>query len=598
MRDSELRFEVFGSVRAWRGDQELSIGPSKQRAGLALLLLSGGKLVPAKAFHGFLWDLPPANAAGLVQTYVSRLRKIIGRSALVSERAGYRLDVLPDQIDLFRFRALKERAGSVPSGAASLFAAAFAGVSGRPCADLGDHVRSHPLVAEVERELREAAMAYADCGLSGANAEVAHLLEWIATTAPLEERLFSRLIRAYAMSGRQADALITYERIRTSLRDELGIGPGAELRAAYQDLLTQQPHDPRPVQPPSDMFVTRPAPLSRPPGNAPEAAPAPLVGREVDLSALADAATRHRVVTVVGPPGVGKTALACALLRRDAPMSHEGSAFVDLAGVSRDGAGERGVRADMTSMIMAALRGGQGEQKSTADDRHEEGIATLLEELRDRRILLVLDGAEHVVRSCGQLVTRITHSCPETTTVITSRRPMGLPGEIVQELGPLAFPAPAEPADPVSHPAVELFLKAASRSSTDLDLREVADACRRLDGLPLALCLAASVPCAGGWSGRVDPVLTELAESVGRSFDLLTTEQRLLLALLSHIPSPFSLEDAERWARAHRLFPTDVAMLLGDLVEHSLVQWQPAPLHRYQILAPIRRTAVTCLSLD
>src|SRR5262245_30874305 len=227
----DLRFAVFGGVRAWRDGQEVDLGPAKQRALLAALLLADGRPVPARGLEEFVWTAPPLNAPSLIQTYVSRLRRIIGRPHLVLDPGGYRLRHDPARLDLHRFRTLRDGAQ---------LGQAFAVVAGAPCADLGPAIRAHPAVVAVERELAEAAIAYAAAGHSDPD-DVTRVLEWVTTMAPLDERLFSRLIRVYIESGRGSDALLTYDRIQRRLRDELGVLPGPELTAAHRSALATPP---------------------------------------------------------------------------------------------------------------------------------------------------------------------------------------------------------------------------------------------------------------------------------------------------------------------------------------------------------------------
>ncbi|MBO3751134.1 hypothetical protein J5X84_34105 [Streptosporangiaceae bacterium NEAU-GS5] len=568
MPDSERHFRIFGAVRAWQGDRELALGPVKQRTVLAVLLLAGGEPVLARTLRDCLWDEPPANAAGLVQTYVSRLRRAVGRSTLVLDAAGYRLDVGPEQVDLLRFRSLRARAEEAEeagAGPRALLAAAFAEVRGRPCEDLGGMLRAHPLLVEVERELCEAAIDYADCEHAEGAGEVTRLLEWVVLIAPLDERVYSRLIRMYARGGHQAEALIAYERIRARLRSELGVGPGAELAAAYQATLAQR------------TLRFRPSVKGR-------VEPLVLVGRDAELSAVRPALARDRAITMVGPPGVGKTAIARALLHEEPG----GGAFVALEAFAPEAGGMVTLEA-LAEAVLAVL---------SVPGVSGQPVTALVRELREHRLLLVLDGAEHVPLGCGRLVAELAHRCPEVSIVVTSRRPLGFPGENVREISALAVPPPGEVARAASFPAVALFLAFTGRSAADVDLPAVADVCRRLDGLPLALRLAASWPVSARPSGAVDLALAGLAGPISRSLELLTAEQRRLFARLVALPDELTLEEAERSAGGHGLDAGDIAMLLGDLVDHSLVQRAASPEHRFCISPPIRRVADLYFAVD
>ncbi|MBO3745361.1 winged helix-turn-helix domain-containing protein [Streptosporangiaceae bacterium NEAU-GS5] len=507
----DLRFAVFGGVRAWRDGQEVELGPAKQRALLAALLLADGRPVPSRGLEAFVWTAPPLNATSLIQTYVSRLRKIVGRACLVLDPGGYRLRHDPARVDLHRFRTLRDRAELGP---------AFAVVAGAPCADLGAATRAHPAIVAVERELVEAAIAYAVADHADLD-DVTRVLEWVATMAPLDEALFARLIRVYAESGRGSDALLTYDRIRRRLRDELGVLPGPELTDAHRTALD--------------------APSPQP------AETTPLVGRRRELQALAETVRDSRVTTLVGPPGVGKTAVALALAARA-----EDAVVVRLGELAEDG--------DVAAALLASVG------VAAADP-----VAAVPAALRDRRALLVLDGAERVVAACAALAGVIAYECPDVTVLVTSRRPLGLPGEEVRELAPLDM-----------SDAAGLFLRGARRSPTD---RDVAELCRRLDGLPLAILRAAAGPTGASLGALADRALDSMAEPVGRSLALLTPDQRTLLARLALIDGPFTLADVE-WAA--REIPEPVTVL-GDLIEHSLVHRASDIEDGYRILGVIRK---------
>jgi DNA-binding SARP family transcriptional activator len=250
--DAELRFQLLGPVRAWRAGQEVSVGARKQRAVLAALLLNVGQPVSAEDVVAFVWgeQAPPA-AAGAVHTYVRGLRATLdpgrpawSRAGVVSSSSrGYHLHIRPDQIDCLRFcRLVRDgrrywTAGRVDE-AVDAMEAALALWAGRPLSDLGERFTMHPAVMSLEQQWLAAGVLAADAALATGRIEAAiPLLVRVTARAPLHEPLQARLIEAYRRVGRRADALATFDRVRRGLRDELGIGPGSELRAVFHRVL-------------------------------------------------------------------------------------------------------------------------------------------------------------------------------------------------------------------------------------------------------------------------------------------------------------------------------------------------------------------------
>jgi DNA-binding SARP family transcriptional activator len=424
-----------------------------------------------------------------LHTYVAALRRALGRtsslndSAIQSVSGGYQLNLGVVDLDLARFRRLVDKGrtavelGAV-ADAAAYFADAVAQRQGPLVDGLRGAVRMHPSVVALEQEYLGAALDCADIQLrQGRPADVLGWLPQIARSEPLNEPLQTRLIRAFHAAGRQAEALAVFEQARAALRDDLGVNPGDELGRAHADVLRQE----RPVS-------ARDATPERWLGRRPD--PLPPIGRDDDIEQLCGLVPDRRIVTLVGPGGVGKTTLALAVAQRVAGQFPDGVAVVECGRIPADPAADA-----LDDLVTAAVW-------HTLDaDRlgRESRLAAIARQLSGRRHLLVIDNAEHVAEPCARLIDHLTRSCPSLRVMITSRRQLGLATETVWDVRPLALPAVDEAdADRIrNNPAVQLLLRFASqlRAGTGSNLGEpaldtVAEVCRRLGGLPLAIELA------------------------------------------------------------------------------------------------------------
>lgn len=253
----DLRFQLLGPVRAWGYGRELELGGRKQRAVLAALLLHIDRPLSCDDLVEFVWGEAAAPAAaGIVHTYVRRLRAVLDpdrrgwsrTGVLRSAAQGYQLRTDPGAIDAWRFPELvaAARVGLARhrfDHAQDLLSEALRLWAGRPLESLGDNGPQHPAVASLEQERLTAAVLLADTAfVTGQIAGSLPLLTTMARLAPLHEPLQARLIEAYGRTGRRADALLTFERIRRLLRDELGIGPGSELLASLRRVLAADEH--------------------------------------------------------------------------------------------------------------------------------------------------------------------------------------------------------------------------------------------------------------------------------------------------------------------------------------------------------------------
>ncbi len=584
-----VRVELLGPVRAYSGDGvELAIGGARQRMLLARLALVPGEVVPAATLIDGLWDAePPAGSANALQAAVSRLRKVVGAGLVESVAGGYRLSVPPSDVDVHRFEELARRGrGDLAAGraaeAAAVLGAALRLWRGEVLADIRAAPFTRPVVARLE-DLRLATVEDRFDAELRLGRHAAILADLDAAADPLRERLVALRIRALCAAGRQADALAVYEQTRTALRERLGVDPGPELRQTHLAALRGELRDAPPA----------------PAGNLPVRLTG-FVGRDAELKRLAELLDTARLSTVVGPGGVGKTRLAVeAVSRRDDSAR---AWFVSLAEVrAPDGIAEA---------VLGAL-GARDVRALAPTERSPDPLDGAAALLGGEPAIVVVDNCEHLVEAAADLVDRLLRRLPALTIVATSREPLGLTGETLCPLGPLELPAAAGPlTEAAGSEAVRLFLDRAAAVRPEFALDEstsgpVVEICRRLDGLPLALELAAA------------RLRTMSADQIARRLDdrfrLLTTgsraaqpRQRTLHAVIEWswelLPEPEQV-----LARRLSLFPggatvaglravcddpaADPVYVLGSLVEKSLVERTGEADPRYRMLETVRAYA-------
>jgi predicted ATPase/DNA-binding SARP family transcriptional activator len=587
----ELR--ILGPVQAVRDGRELQLGGPRRRAVLALLLVAGGRVVPAERLAEELWGgCPPPGAAGTLRAHVSRLRTLLRPDAvLVARGGGYALAAEPRQLDAARFERLAVAGREAlehgeAAAAASRFRQALGLWRGRALADVAE---VEPLAREAARleELRLVAAegrVEADLAL-GRAAEVIGELEGLVAEHPVRERLWRLLVLALYRAGRQADALAACRRARQMLAAELGIEPGEELRALQQQVLRQEV----PEAPPAARHNLPPLMTS-------------FLGREEELAAVAGLVGEARLVTLTGAGGTGKTRLAVECAAGVVDRFRDGVWLAGLAGLADAGL--------VPSLVMQAL----GVRQS--------GDAPVMEALRWRlrsaELLLVLDNCEHLLGACAELAAALLGSCPGLRVLATSRERLGVPGEAVYLVPPLAVPPETADAQVLAGaPAVRLFLArgASARAGAGgqaAPVAVVARICRELDGLPLAIELAAaraSVLSAEeiaahladkfrflAWRRPVaDPRHQTLAAAIGWSYDLLSAGERRVFRGLSVFAGGFTLA-----AMAAVCCGGDQAAavdLVDQLAGKSLVVAEPvAGGTRYRLLETIRQYAAERLA--
>lgn len=562
--DSEMLFSVLGplEIRFADGAPRPAGGP-RVRSLLTLLLTDPGRVLSAeRLIDGVYGSRPPDGAARALQSQVSRLRQVLGEHGALLEfqQGGYRLAVQPDAVDAHRFTALAAEgraqlaAGALETAAAVLRealelwrGAALCGTSPTP-ATTAWATRLEELRDATAEDLVEAEL------LRGRPGPLVAELRTLVSAHPLRERPRGQLMRALHACGRTAEALALYDETRRVLAEELGTEPGVELRAVHLAVLRDTPAEPpeAPAEAPGEDY----AESGRRTGvrRGLTAQLTSFVGRQDELGQLDVLLDRVRLITLTGPGGAGKTRLAIeAAARREQHVC-----LVELAPHSSG--------ADVVRTVLDAL-GPQGfaVRSPAPPGRHgrlpDDSMGVLAHTLSGRRLLLVLDNCEHLVADVADLAGRLLGSCPDLVVLATSREPLGITGESLFPVPPLALPPPGPPpaaGDAVHYPAVRLFVDRAVAVSPGFALdagttQHVLRICRALDGLPLALELAAA-------RLRSLPV-GELAARLGDRFALLSRGSRTAAArhrtLTAVVEWSWDLLDEEERVLARRfaVFP-------------------------------------------
>ncbi|MEU5265066.1 BTAD domain-containing putative transcriptional regulator [Amycolatopsis sp. NPDC021455] len=570
-----MRIALLGPLRAAEDDgTPIDIGGARLRMLLARLALDAGRAVPADTLVDGLWGgEPPSDAANALQSLVSRLRKALP-VAVESGPGGYRLALTADDVDAERFERLaadgrRELAAGRDAHAAELLTEALALWQGDALADVLDA----PFAAAPARRLAglraEAAEDRFDALIRlGEHAAVLADLTAAADADPLRERLAGLRMRALCAAGRQPEALAVYAALRRTLADQLGVDPSAELQEIHVAALRGELAPPSPV---ADRLPTR---LTT------------FVGRDDELKLLAELLGGARLVTLTGPGGAGKTRLAAEAASRH-PAHQRGRVwFAALAGV-RD-------PDDVGGALLGALEVREIRTETDVHRRQADPVEQAVEVLGGAEALLVLDNCEHVVDAAARLADELLHRAPRLRILATSREPLAITGEALCPLGPLPVPAErAAPAEAAELDSTRLFLDRAAAVRPDFVLDEstvdqVGEICRRLDGMPLALELAAArlrsmtVAQIAGRLGDRFRLLTSgsrtalprqrtLRAVVEWSWDLLTEPELVLARRLAVFAGGAELESVEAVCADELLPAADVPYVLGSLVEKSIV---------------------------
>ena len=556
MRGMGVEVHVLGALEVVGENGSAALPAAKHRRLLAALVLTHGSTASSDLLIDAVWgEAPPASARKLLQVYVSQLRKVLPDGVLIVTRSpGYALELPDGAVDATRFEQLVGEASQAledenPALAASLAERALSLWRGRAYAELA----YDDVAREESQRLEELRLAATELRLRakldlGADSEVRGELLALADAHPLRETVQQLAMLALYRAGRQTEALDLFAATRRRLHDELGLEPGPQLRALQRRILEQSADLERTVGP-----EIRADPLPEPPN--------PLVGRVQELERLRRLLRdgTSRLIVLTGAGGSGKTRLAIEIAREAGSSYANGAALVELAPVQ-----------DHT-LVVPTIAYALG----IAEAPGEPLLETLAYALRGRELLLLLDNAEHV-RAAAPAFAELVSRAPRLTVLVTSRAVLHVSGEHVVPVGPLD-----------ADDARELFVRRARAIDPGFELEEggeraVREICRRLDGLPLALELAAArarVLDPRALLDRLSSRLTlltagprdlparqqTLRETIAWSTNLLSEHEQNVFAALAVFPAGATLDAAEAVCGAD----LDV---LATLVDHHLIR--------------------------
>ncbi|MEW2443858.1 ATP-binding protein [Micromonospora marina] len=599
-----MRVALLGSVQAFAAGQvPMELSGTRLRMLLARLALDAGRPVRAEALIGDLWrEDTPADAAGALHSLVARLRRTLGGPATVElTPGGYRLSVSAGDVDVHRFEELagqgrRELAAGRHREASVLLGECLSLWRGSALTDVLEApfarkaaVRLDELRAAAEEDRFDAELRL------GRYAEVLPGLQAAAAAHPLSERLAELRMRALGAAGRQSDALAVFEAVRHALAEELGVDPSPPLRQAHLALLRGEFE--RPVAQIASASRQLPARLTS------------FVGRDAELAQLGRLVTASRLVTIVGPGGSGKTRLAVEMADT-APTDSRGPRwFVPLAEVARP--------QDLADSVLGTLSSAFGRTYGSGQSQQTGPVDRLVELLDIDDAMLILDNCEHLIDAVAELTGTLLQRLPYLRIITTSREPVAVDGEALLRLQPLPVPHPgSNTAEALSSPAVRLFTDRAAHAREDFVLDEttvtpVVEICRQLDGMPLALELAAArlrAMSVEQVAQRLDdrfrlltsgsrialPRQRTLLATLEWSWELLDAAERTLASRLSAFPGGATLAALEAICADDTLPAEEVLYVLSSLIEKSIVQHTG---QRYRMLESIRAFAAARLEV-
>ncbi|HEY7146650.1 MAG TPA: BTAD domain-containing putative transcriptional regulator [Streptosporangiaceae bacterium] len=633
-----MDYRILGSVEVADGGTPRELGGLRERTLLARLLLAGGHVVSADRLADDLWSgNPPPQCMATLRVYISRLRRALGpgAGALLTQPPGYRLVVAPGELDADRFEQQvstggEELAAGRPAAAAATLRAALALWRGSALSDIADFAFAQAEVARLEEARLAATEDLVDADLAcGRHAALTSRLESLVAAHPMRERLCGQQMLALYRCGRQAEALQAYQDLRARLADELGIDPSPALCRLQEAILRQEPRldwtaadEPAPPGSPGRAGQAAAVPGTAGPGTAVPGTAGPgtsgpggqdraagpaaggagpggraagadgqqpgtrlpaettsFIGRESELATIEELLQLTRLLSLTGPSGSGKTRLALRAGALLAPAWRDGVWLVELAPVASQ---------DLVPVVAA----------SALSVREEPGRAlteSITAQLADSEALLIIDNCEHVLDAAGELIAALLRGCPRLRVLATSQSRLGLSGEASWPVPPLILPDPAatDPRVVAEAEAVRLLRDRAALARpgftlTAQNIAAVSEICRRLDGIPLALELAAArlnalsprqlaariddrfALLAGRGRGGL-PRHRTLQAAIEWSHDLLSETEQVCFRRLAVFSGGCTLEAAEAVCPDGTLSAADIFQTVTALVDRSLL---------------------------
>jgi predicted ATPase/DNA-binding SARP family transcriptional activator len=624
-----VAYSILGHVAISTGLGEIRLPKGrKQRLLLAALLLHAPRIVSTDRLCEILWGAhQPEDPEASLRTQVSRLRAFLRETGKDSEAIrsavfGYRLLIEPEVLDAGRFELLLRRARALEGAAKlALLDEALALWRGEPFeefADLEVFLGETTRLRELHAGAREARV---ECLLAaGRISEALAAVEELVYADPLRERPRALLMEALYRAGRQHDALSSFQQYRRLLSDELGLDPSPALRRLESEILRHE-RETVVLSPEATVRLRQRSPsrssdedrsdpgtgaeavpgIARDPTHAPPPVPLTrLIGRETEMASVRRLLQSTRLLTLTGAGGSGKTRLALELAAHIHADAEIKVAWVGLEGLAD---------ARLLSQEVAAQLGVREQPGRTAEE-------VLLQLLEPRRLLLCVDNCEHLIAACAHLVERLLGRLPRLTILTTSREPLGIPGELTWPVPPLPVPnEDTEDPDLLREcAAVRLFAERASAADPRFEVsrrnaRSVAQVCRRLDGMPLALELAAArvrtMPVEeivarldrrflllNAGSRTALPRHQTLRAAIDWSYELLSEPERQLLEQLSVFAGGFTLSQVEAVCESRDDAAGQILDMFAALVDKSLViaKGEQRP-DRYRLLETIREYA-------
>ncbi|HET8615397.1 MAG TPA: BTAD domain-containing putative transcriptional regulator [Actinomycetales bacterium] len=606
-KSDRVQLAILGPVEARDDTRVLPVTGARLRRLLVRLAVDAGRTVSPGELVDAIWgEDPPAEVPNALQSLVSRLRRALADGGLVQQvSGGYRLAVDARDVDVHRFAQLSANgrrmlAAGDAAGAAHDLREALDLWRGPALQDADDAEYAIGLAARWEQQRLDVLADRVDADLAlGRAAEVVPELEQLVEAHPLRERFTGQLMTALASSGRAAEALAAFERQRSYLADQLGTDPSPALQQQHLQLLRSG------GPAPGGQRTTRRTNLRTELSS--------FIGRDDEVRRVDELVATGRLTTIVGPGGAGKTRLSSRVASTWVDRMPDGVWFVELAPVT-----------DVVDIAPTVL-GSLGLRENALLERRPErrtrdALERLLDALADATCLLVVDNCEHLVDGVADVADTLLARCPGLRVLATSREPLGIGGESLCVLRSLELPQTGSTAaEAAEHEAVQLFADRASSVRADFHVDDttvddVVEIVRRLDGLPLAIELAAArlrvLPVSEiaarlgdrftlltGGSRTALPRHRTLRAVVQWSWDLLSEDERLLAERLAVFPSGATPASAAAVCAGTQLREAALPALLDALVDKSLLQLTDGPGVRYRMLETIREFCVEQLAV-